>query len=111
MWGVTKAAKTANGRSRACAKCKHHGMCTLNIHEVCNAAFIEGFQKGAQWRINSVWHDAEEIPKHSGRDILLETKSYDGIVRYYVNRAEFYEKHPFNERWAYVSDLLPTKTG
>lgn len=67
----------------------------------------KGFYHGALWRINSVWHDAKEVPQNKKEYIIIETKSYDGIVRYDVLPARCYELHPFNEKWAYMSDLLP----
>ena len=35
----------------------------------------KGFKKGAEWRINSVWHDAEEHPKDWNETCLVELKS------------------------------------
>ncbi len=53
MQGVTKAARMANGRSRACAKCHLKdikGICLPHYQKACSDAFIEGFKKGAEWR-------------------------------------------------------------
>ncbi len=64
------------------------------------------FEAGAQWRINSVWHDMEEKPNFRGLPILLEHKkgqihfldetpsNWNYVIKYYI-------------RWAYVVDLLP----
>lgn len=64
------------------------------------------FKAGAQWRINSVWHDMEEKPNFRGLPILLEHKkgqihfldetpsNWNYVIKYYI-------------RWAYVVDLLP----
>ena len=48
MKGITKEAMKANGRSRKCATCPFHGLCTPIILKVCSDAFIEGFKKGAK---------------------------------------------------------------
>lgn len=77
------------------------------------------FKAGAEWRINSVWHDAREkpdchrfaifIPKKVGMTkrfpvmgMLEENKvfisSRPGCILY-----RFYEM----ESWAYLDDLLP----
>lgn len=68
--------------------------------------FYEGFIKGAEWRINSVWHEASEQPE-LGEKILIQSK-LGGVITLYVDldiKATFKR---FNVvRWAYVSDLLP----
>ena len=38
-------AKIANGRSRACGKCKYHP-CVAALSAICSQAFIEGYKKG-----------------------------------------------------------------
>lgn len=66
------------------------------------------YSAGAQWRINSVWHDASEKPNVSKPVLLI----YDGN-RYRV--GYFIEKNLYRSfrcrwtinRWAYVEDLLP----
>ena len=63
------------------------------------------FTDGAKWRINSVWHDPEEIP-----DIvkLLLVEHEDG----HCGMSILYTKKASREgwkRWAYVKDLLPIK--
>ena len=54
MEKVEKAAKTANGRSRMCAKCpfntKPKSRCTEEIYTLCSTSFVTGFRKGANWR-------------------------------------------------------------
>lgn len=51
MRGVAKAAKQANGRSRACTICpfrKDKKLCSPEIQRVCCDAFVEGFIKGVK---------------------------------------------------------------
>lgn len=62
-------------------------------------ALYKGFYWGAQWCINSVWHDASEKP----------TKFCD-LLLIKLNNGEFelgYEIPAKAKRWAYVRDLLP----
>lgn len=52
MRGITKAAKTANGRSQACATCpikNSRKVCPPEFLRVCSDAFVEGFKKGVKW--------------------------------------------------------------
>ena len=39
-------------------------------------AFQRGFVAGAQWRINSVWHDASEEPEQEDESILVEYEDW-----------------------------------
>ena len=75
----------------------------------------DGFIEGAQWRINSVWHDVYERPD-SGRVFLYIGKSLeDGETKFdtdclYPN--ENWEDFVFGEameEWAYIDDLLPER--
>lgn len=72
-----------------------------------------GFMAGAQWRINSVWHSADEEPE-TGRLILVRKRishcqeSYQLKLKealpYWENTARFVGE------WAYLRDLLPDKS-
>ncbi len=66
----------------------------------------EAFMKGAEWRINSVWHDANEQPDR-GKDIIVmySNKSCrvflpNGIWDNLIKVDKFI-------KWAYIEDLLP----
>lgn len=70
--------------------------------------FEAGFHRGANWRINSVWHDVSERPdeneptiveKINGKVFLAE-KGYNGPWKYNVEQFGF-------KRWAYIKDLIP----
>lgn len=69
-----------------------------------------GFMAGAQWRINSVWHEVSERPDENEPTIIerengkfsLHEKGYDGPWKYNVEQFNF-------KRWAYVKDLIPDK--
>ena len=71
-----------------------------------------GFIAGADWRINSVWHDVKERPdeneptiieKNNGKTFFAE-KGYKGPWKYNVEQFGF-------KRWAYIKDLIPNKEG
>ena len=73
---------------------------------------IESFKTGAEWRIDSVWHNANKEPKHG------EYFLYENVVHaYHVDGIYPSEDEPFVWgdyvkdwgliRWAYVKDLVP----
>lgn len=75
-----------------------------SISEQCDIK--KAFVAGADWRINSVWHDVEEKPNGMfviiidfGNEIGAEEFGL-GITADDLNGAK---------RWAYVSDLLPER--
>lgn len=66
----------------------------------------EAFDDGAEWYINSVWHDANEQPDR-GKDIIVmySNKSCrvflpNGIWDNLIKLDKFI-------KWAYIDDLLP----
>ena len=67
-----------------------------------------GFEDGAQWRINSVWHDASEKPDKNQLVVFECRKTYGR--GYSVNFGENYDllKNVLLS-WAYVIDLLPER--
>lgn len=77
--------------------------------------FIEGsitayksFKVGANWRINSVWHDASVNPDTDKGDLLLIIK--DGFGKnVYVRQDAYYVRKYGCVRWAYIEDLIPNK--
>lgn len=74
--------------------------------------YEQGFIEGAKWRINSVWHDINEIPK-DGRIILLLGK-YGTIILYGPNMM-YYKEAVIADggflKWAYKEDLIPNTEG
>lgn len=73
-------------------------------------SFANGFVDGAEWRINSVWHDMKEIPK-VGKIIILVNEEGQGVIILVfpstdINNLPFTMKFV---RWSYLYDLLPTK--
>ena len=71
--------------------------------------FQIGFIDGAYWRINSVCHSTDELPKYSGflavlmRNGLMETMYYSAGIGFHEMTLKGYTS------WAYVSDLLPER--
>lgn len=70
----------------------------------------KAFMDGAQWRIDSVWHDASEKPEN-GRYILVD-KEYRfqevwkrEICDDWLNDVNYFGV----KRWAYLDDLLPER--
>ena len=76
----------------------------------------DGFIAGAQWRINSVWHDAIDKPERN-RDFLYESaRGWFGINNTTKMAREVYPEKwdRFVEgydviRWVYIDDLLPER--
>ncbi len=64
-------------------------------------SYCKGFMEGAEWRINSVWHDSTEKPKPG--QLLLVRTLYGGYDLCY------YGEYVWNTvmTWAYVKDLIP----
>lgn len=74
--------------------------------QVCMVDFIEG----AKWRINSVWHDAKEIPQKSFAILAIRK---DGSVEkiFFTNTLRWKNliKRCGFVKWAYMKDLIPDK--
>ena len=73
---------------------------------------VYGFKQGAQWRINSVWHDVSEEPKE--HKLVLIEDDFCGEPDYGVWQAPFPKwkdsiVHFSSKRWAYLDDLLPER--
>jgi hypothetical protein len=62
------------------------------------------FYHGANWRINSVWHDARKDVPEAYFQVLVE----DDLDDFEVCMLAKEEECPKNwVRWAYVKDLIP----
>ena len=70
--------------------------------------FNEGFIAGANWRINSVWHDASENPKLN-KFFVFENKcnEWETDCLYQHQKWNLYVAVNDLIRWAYIEDLLP----
>lgn len=88
--------------------------CDRRFSYLHNSAFFDGFMSGAEWRINSVWHDAKEIIVKPGY-ILVEFKTKRGVSYniWKITHADvasywnvFMEENNII-RYAYIEDLIP----
>lgn len=67
------------------------------------------FKAGADYRINSVWHDANEMPKKN--DSYIAVYNRYGIKTDFWSHYQGWEKYRRVDKvkkWAYLEDLLPT---
>lgn len=71
------------------------------------AKLIEGFEIGAQWRINSVWHDARKDVPQEFIPILVERDDFTFSVNMVGGNMTSCPLHWVH--WAYVIDLLPER--
>lgn len=75
-------------------------------------SFAEAFKDGAEWRINSVWHSGNEVPKEE-KDLVIEldTEFHICIFKDGYNFLGYYDNRGFIAfeviRWAYLKDLMP----
>ena len=83
-----------------------------SLHATDEVGFY-AFTKGAEWRINSVWHDINKEKPQDGKQCLLEITYNNGYVPYY-HLTQWYEMNEFvfhdrcaKVRWIYIEDLLP----
>lgn len=69
------------------------------------------FMDGAQWRINSVWHDAKEEPKRNAWFIAqIGDDAFDTfIMQIESNRWDRWCNGLNIRYWAYIDDLLPER--
>lgn len=88
-----------------------------NAERIANIAYSGGghigqddletaFENGAEWRINSVWHDASEKPDMSKEIIVIYPDKSCRVFRPNGVWETLIEVDKFI-RWAYVEDLLP----
>ena len=67
----------------------------------------EIFMAGAEWRINSVWHNLGKEMPECNRHVVNEDW-FDFIAKDEKDLARIIKKYPFKQ-WAYVDDLLPER--
>lgn len=94
------------GQYHSIDECPEHG---LSCDELVEGSFI----KGAEWRINSVWHKPCDIAE-PGKDCLVEHMDGDGNVCICIDWRSEYEwvnacHYDKILRWAYIEDLLPNE--
>lgn len=69
----------------------------------------KAFMDGAQWRINSVWHDAHEEPQRSG--MLIASNEDGNYILCGPNNSNWKQTVKLFRimNWAYIIDLLPER--
>lgn len=65
-----------------------------------------GFIEGANWRIDSVWHEGSEKPDTDKGDLLVIVKDAFG-KDVYVHQNAYYVLKYGCKKWAYIKDLIP----
>lgn len=71
------------------------------------AMSYEYFSAGAEWRINSVWHSTDELPKQSGYLAVLMANGFMETMHYTVGIGFQEMQLKGYKLWAYVPDLIP----
>lgn len=69
--------------------------------------YEQGFKDGANWRINSVWHNDTEKPDTDKGDLLVGIEVMGKTA--YIRQNAYYVLQFGCVRWAYVEDLIPNK--
>lgn len=78
----------------------------ISLDDLAESAFV----KGADWRINSVWHKASETP--AKQIAILAIRSDGSCEKYFfitIMRWKSFVKRCGIIRWAYIEDLLPNE--
>lgn len=97
---------------------EEHTLCNPSMMDELSLNERQMFVKGARWRINSVWHDASEVPEANKR-VLVCFEDVIGEYVYYRIRA--FKPNVLNNwnmgnfslykvlYWCYLDDLLPER--
>lgn len=71
------------------------------------------FMDGANWRINSVWHDANDKPEFCGKKGIWIVMYFEHgmLSATFVRNDEWDELRKRNNfaKWAYQTDLMPDR--
>lgn len=72
----------------------------------------KAFMAGANWCIDSLWHDKDENPKFKGKvekEGILLLYSFGQCVFLYLDKDEWEHLLSYATfvKWAYIDDLLP----
>lgn len=75
--------------------------------------YQQGFKDGADWRINSVWHDAKDVPQPFRAFVILHDTENDFMmltqhsITCDSDYNVIYQENDNMIAWAYIEDLLP----
>ena len=95
-----------------------------NAERIANIAYSGGghigqddleraFENGAAWRINSVWHDAKDVPQPFRAFVILHDTENDFMmltqhsITCDSDYNVIYQENDNMIAWAYIEDLLP----
>lgn len=71
--------------------------------------FCDGFVEGAEWRINSIWHDASEKPQDLRMLVVIIKDVFPLVCGPNNTHWGGTVKELEVAKWAYIDDLLPIK--
>lgn len=81
-----------------------------NLNPEYGSYFEHGFIDGAEWRINSVWNDANKIPDKAELTLVEFPDGRIDIVYFHTIKSwRSMVKRNGTIRWAYLEDLKPDK--
>lgn len=73
----------------------------------------DGFIAGADWRVNSVWHEANDKPEFCGKKGIWIVMYFEHgmLSATFVRNDEWDELRKRNNfaKWAYQTDLMPDR--
>nr|DAE17983.1 MAG TPA: hypothetical protein [Siphoviridae sp. ctr8v12] len=75
--------------------------------------YQQGFKDGADWRINSVWHDAKDVPQPFRAFVILHDTENDFMmltqhsITCDSDYNVIYQENDNMIAWAYIKDLTP----
>lgn len=75
--------------------------------------YQQGFKDGADWRINSVWHDAKDVPQPFRAFVILHDTENDFMmltqhsITCDSDYNVIYQENDNMIAWAYIEDLIP----
>jgi len=95
-----------------------------NAERIANIAYSGGghigqddleaaFENGADWRINSVWHDAKDVPQPFRAFVILHDTENDFMmltqhsITCDSDYNVIYQENDNMIAWAYIEDLIP----
>lgn len=70
--------------------------------------YQQGFKDGAEWRINSVWHNVSDIPEERRFCLyILKDGTYGCGYYHKEDNSIWYARFNDVVKWAYIEDLIP----
>ena len=101
---------------------QEYAMAEMGLDYIGELDFEKGFVKGAQWRINAVWHKPSAYGEELKRDVEVIAKTKRGyrfgkfgVVGYSNEYVGFVSTSSFEYalsdvlEYAYLSDLIPER--